>query len=303
MRSGRWFLGVVALLAAARAGADNPAPSPSPVPALPTPPPLVAVNPPAPAPQAARGPEALRLFGRLDDDRSAVYIASGPPDARVSRAMSGLAPDARDLDLSRAPHARKERAHPVLSRIADGLVPLLDRARRGARSPCAVRQGNPGGARGQSRSLRRRAPRRLGGQGHLAAPGRQQRRPRGARGPRRAAHPPSGRREAGGAGTPARLEQAAHGEGAQEAHARHCPTSTASSSRTSSRSSRTSSATRCSSSARTTSASISSKTSGSAARWRRTASASPSATSTKCGSSRPRSASGTSTRTRGASTS
>jgi VWFA-related protein len=84
MRSGRWFLGVVALLAAARTGADNPAPSPSPVPALPTPPPLVAVNPPAPAPQAARGPEALRLFGRLDDDRSAVYIASGPPDARVT---------------------------------------------------------------------------------------------------------------------------------------------------------------------------------------------------------------------------
>ena len=82
MRSGRWFLGVVALLAAARAGADNPVPSP--VPALPTPPPLVAVNPPAPAPQATRGPEALRLFGRLDDDRAAVYIASGPPDARVT---------------------------------------------------------------------------------------------------------------------------------------------------------------------------------------------------------------------------
>src|SRR5512141_1756273 len=84
MRSGRWFLGVVALLAATRAGADNPVPSPSPVPVLPTPPPLVAVSPPAPAPQAARGPEALRLFGRLDDDRSAVYIASGPPDARIT---------------------------------------------------------------------------------------------------------------------------------------------------------------------------------------------------------------------------
>src|SRR5450756_1205286 len=86
MRSGRSFLRIVAFLAAARAGADTPAvsPSPSPVPALPTPPPLVAVNPPAPAPQAARGPEALRLFGRLDDDRSAVYIASGPPDARVT---------------------------------------------------------------------------------------------------------------------------------------------------------------------------------------------------------------------------
>jgi Ca-activated chloride channel family protein len=84
MRSGRRFLGVVALLAASRVGADNPAPSPKPVPALPTPAPLVAVNPPAPAPQATRGPEALRLFGRLDDDRSAVYIASGPPDARVT---------------------------------------------------------------------------------------------------------------------------------------------------------------------------------------------------------------------------
>ncbi|HSB62833.1 MAG TPA: VWA domain-containing protein, partial [Thermoanaerobaculia bacterium] len=84
MRSGRRFLGVVVLLAAARAGADNPAPAPAAAPALPTPPPLVAVSPPAPAPQAARGPEALRLFGRLDDDRSAVYIASGPPDARVT---------------------------------------------------------------------------------------------------------------------------------------------------------------------------------------------------------------------------
>jgi Ca-activated chloride channel family protein len=84
MRSGWSFVRVIALLAAARAGADTPAASPSPVPALPTPPPLVAVNPPAPVPQAARGPEALRLFGRLDDDRSAVFIASGPPDARVT---------------------------------------------------------------------------------------------------------------------------------------------------------------------------------------------------------------------------
>jgi VWFA-related protein len=83
MRSGRSFLRIVAFLAAARAGADTPAVSPSPVPALPTPPPLVAVNPPAPAPQSARGPEALKLFGRLDDDRSAVFIASGPPDARA----------------------------------------------------------------------------------------------------------------------------------------------------------------------------------------------------------------------------
>jgi Ca-activated chloride channel homolog len=76
MRSGR-YLPVVALLAALRAGADNPPPQ------MPTPPPLVAANPPAPPPQAARGPEALKLFGRLDDDRSAVFIASGTPDARV----------------------------------------------------------------------------------------------------------------------------------------------------------------------------------------------------------------------------
>ena len=86
MRSGRSYLGVVALLAAARLGADNPPASPSPVPSpvSRTAPPLVAVNPPAPAPQTARGPEAIRLFGRLDDDRSTVYIASGPPDARVT---------------------------------------------------------------------------------------------------------------------------------------------------------------------------------------------------------------------------
>ena len=81
MRSGRSFLGVVALLAAARVGADNP---PSAGTSTVTTAPLVAVNPPAPAPQAARGPEAIRLFGRLDDDRSAVFIASGAPDARAT---------------------------------------------------------------------------------------------------------------------------------------------------------------------------------------------------------------------------
>jgi len=85
MRSGRSFLGVVALLAAARLGADGPPGSPTPAPSAPlTAPPLVAVNPPAPAPQLARGPEAIKLFGRLDDDRSTVFIASGTPDARVT---------------------------------------------------------------------------------------------------------------------------------------------------------------------------------------------------------------------------
>jgi len=85
MRSGRSFLGVVALLAAARLGAYGPPGSPTPAPSVsPTAPPLVAVNPPAPAPQLARGPEAIKLFGRLDDDRSTVFIASGTPDARVT---------------------------------------------------------------------------------------------------------------------------------------------------------------------------------------------------------------------------
>ena len=85
MRSGRSFLGVVALLAAVRLGADNPPAQPTPAPPVShTVPPLVAVNPPAPAPQSARGPEAIRLFGRLDDERSTVFIASGVPDARVT---------------------------------------------------------------------------------------------------------------------------------------------------------------------------------------------------------------------------
>src|SRR5450759_2458654 len=85
MRSGRSFLGVIAVLVAARLGADGPSGSPTPAPSVsPTAPPLVAVNPPAPAPQLARGPEAIKLFGRLDDDRSTVFIASGTPDARVT---------------------------------------------------------------------------------------------------------------------------------------------------------------------------------------------------------------------------
>ena len=52
----------------------------------PTPTPFVLVYkaPPVPAPQPARGPEALKLFGRLDDDRAIVFIASGPPDARTT---------------------------------------------------------------------------------------------------------------------------------------------------------------------------------------------------------------------------
>ena len=89
MRSGRLLQGAVAfltVLAMARLGADGPPPAPTPTPSTPSTTAeaqLVAVNPPAPLPQAARGPEAITLFGRLDDDRSAVFIASGPPDARV----------------------------------------------------------------------------------------------------------------------------------------------------------------------------------------------------------------------------
>jgi VWFA-related protein len=73
-------LGAAALAAAASAAGQ----APSAPKALPTPPPLVATSPSVPEAQVARSPEALRLFGRLDDDRAIVFIASGPPDARVT---------------------------------------------------------------------------------------------------------------------------------------------------------------------------------------------------------------------------
>ncbi|HQQ79270.1 MAG TPA: VWA domain-containing protein [Thermoanaerobaculia bacterium] len=70
------------LVAAAAAVAADQAPPASGT--RPTPPPLVSVAPPVPEAQMARSPEALKLFGRLDDDRAVVFIASGPADARVT---------------------------------------------------------------------------------------------------------------------------------------------------------------------------------------------------------------------------
>ena len=294
MRSGRWFLGVVALLAAARAGADNPAPSPSPVPALPTPPPLVAVNPPAPAPQAARGPEALRLFGRLDDDRSAVYIASGPPDARVT---------VRCPDSLRTLEIWTYLEHPTLGKNARIL--FYPESPTGSYRYWTVLEGEPvllaPSAKGTLAALEARSAEPVPTR---SSSSRRSRTSRGARATTTAASPSAGPSPCRTSSLrPARSRRRRRPSSSRTSRSRGrsarssrttCPRSTASSSRTSSRSSRTSSATRCSSSARTTSASISSTTSGSAARWRRTASASLSATSTRCGSSRPRSASGTS---------
>jgi Ca-activated chloride channel homolog len=80
MKAATALLGAVLVAAAVVEAAPDQAPPP----ALPTPPALVATAPPVPAAQAARSPEALRLFGRLDDDRAVVFIASGPPDARVT---------------------------------------------------------------------------------------------------------------------------------------------------------------------------------------------------------------------------
>ena len=79
MRGARILAAAALAAAGAASGQDAPAPK-----ALPTPPPLVATAPTVPEAQLARSPEALRLFGRLDDDRAVVYIASGPPDARVT---------------------------------------------------------------------------------------------------------------------------------------------------------------------------------------------------------------------------
>ena len=184
MRSGRSFLGVVALLAAARLGADSPAGrSLAGARAADPRPPLVAVNPPAPAPQAARGPEAITLFGRLDDDRSAVFIASGAPDARVT---------VRCPDTFRTLEVWTYLEHPTLGKNARIVFypesptgtyrywTVLE-GERVLLAPCG--EGGPGGGRGGARRLRGRAPRRLGREGHLAPPGRQQRRPRRARAP------------------------------------------------------------------------------------------------------------------------
>ena len=77
--------------------------------ALPTTPPLVAAGPPVPEAQMARSPEALRLFGRLDDDRAVVYIASGPPDARVT---------VRCADLFRPVEIWTYLEHPTLGKNA-----------------------------------------------------------------------------------------------------------------------------------------------------------------------------------------
>jgi VWFA-related protein len=50
---------------------------------------VVPATPPS-APAKSRGGEALRQFGRLEDDRATVFIASGPPDARVKVACADL---------------------------------------------------------------------------------------------------------------------------------------------------------------------------------------------------------------------
>ncbi len=70
------LFGASLAVAAAAAGQAPPAGTPAPQA-------LVATSPPVPEAQAARSPEALKLFGRLDDDRAIVFIASGPPDARI----------------------------------------------------------------------------------------------------------------------------------------------------------------------------------------------------------------------------
>ena len=88
------LLGAALAAATAAAGETAPAPTPAaattPAPSLPKTPPLVATAPPVPEAQTSRSPEALRLFGRLDDDRAIVFIASGPPDARVTVRCPGV---------------------------------------------------------------------------------------------------------------------------------------------------------------------------------------------------------------------
>jgi VWFA-related protein len=107
MKAAAAFLGAV--LAAASAARGQTAPAPDAAKALPTPPPLVAAAPAVPAPQQERSPEALRLFGRLDDDRSIVFIASGPPDARVT---------VRCPELFRAVEVWTYLEHPTLGKNA-----------------------------------------------------------------------------------------------------------------------------------------------------------------------------------------
>jgi VWFA-related protein len=107
------LLGAALTAAAAAAGETTPAPTPAAAttasPSLPAPPPLVATAPPVPEAQASRAPEALRLFGRLDDDRAIVFIASGPPDARVT---------VRCPDVLRAIEVWTYLEHPTLGKNA-----------------------------------------------------------------------------------------------------------------------------------------------------------------------------------------
>ena len=183
------------------------------------PPPLVSTAPPVPEAQMARSPEALKLFGRLDDDRAVVFIASGPADARVTVRCPGL---------FRAVEIWTYLEHPTLGKNArilfypgdaDRVVPVLDGPGRRGGALSAVRQDAVARGRREERGLLRGRPdARFGREGRRAPPGRQQRRARRARRARGAALRPAARGEGRGARAAPRLEQAADREGAQEAH-------------------------------------------------------------------------------------
>lgn len=184
--------------------------------ALPTPPPLVATAPPVPAPQPARSPEALRLFGRLDDDRAIVFIASGPPDARVT---------VHCADAFRPVEIWTYLEHPTLGRnarilfypetptgsyrywtVLEGEAALFPAAAK--LTTLADLEKNPGACPDVAlvaTSVREIARRQSDNNGGLAEKGRT----------RRSSHPPAFRVDGGGPSAAPRLEQAAHEQGAQ----------------------------------------------------------------------------------------
>ena len=127
-------IGLHALMLAGGALCQAPA-AEAPPKALPTPPPLVATAPPRrrryPSPRGARRRCDSSGGWTTTGDRLHRLWPAGRPGHRP---LCRRVPAGRDLDVPRASDAGAERAHPLLPRDADGLVPLLDgpRGRGGA---------------------------------------------------------------------------------------------------------------------------------------------------------------------------
>ena len=110
-------------------------------------------------PDAARSlrAEAMTLFGRLDDDRAAVWVASGGGPGRPQDRLlpEPLRPD-RGLDLPLPPPPRDQHPDALLPRAGDRRLPLLDRHRRRVGPPRAEVAGRQAARRPRRERLRLR---------------------------------------------------------------------------------------------------------------------------------------------------